>query len=356
MKKLANFLLGKRFFAIFLPAVAFLSAGFFLLNHFLPINSASGDSGVTTSLLCQTDQKLMSVKLFNGTVYAGGYNLHSAKLYTCSGGSSSVQKTFSAESVFGLEEFNGSLYASHEHGDFSDSDKATVYRLEGSNWVRKYKDSNRNLGMELKKSGISLYFSSVHYEGGNGSAVFKTTDGANWSQAFTVSIGCSTEYLADFNGTIYAGSHCGGFSDMKPALWRGSGERVNTPYDSESGTQFSGMTSFSSNLYLGMNKNCRIVKYNGSSFQTVYTCESGHTKLTWMGATNDNVYALVQMPWDAHSGDSHLLRSSDGSNWSVVATFPMPEAVWADIASDGTIYVAGGEHDKYGRVYKVTIG
>ncbi len=315
----------------------------------------AGEGDVSNaSLFCQTNQKLMSVKLFNGTIYAGGYGSsgHQASLYTCSGGSSSVQKTFNAESVFSLAELNGSLYASHERGDFSSLDDSTVYRLSGGSWSRVFNDSSRNLGMELKNFNNTLYLSSVDFGGSGGGAVFKTTDGNSWSSVLAVPSGCGTEFIANYNGTIYAGSMC----SSKPAMFRGSGERVSTPYDNESGNQFSGMTSFGGNLYLGMwGNNCRIAKYNGSSFQSVYTCPSGHRSVAWMGVSAGYVYALIQIDWGAQSGDSHLIRSpsGDSNTWKTVATFSMPEVVWADVASDGTIYVAGGKHGSYGRVYKV---
>ncbi|MFH1385502.1 MAG: hypothetical protein ABIG65_00425, partial [Patescibacteria group bacterium] len=305
----------------------------------------STDCDIADGCFCVTKQKLMSVKYFNKTLYAGGYGYaggqdHEAELYTCVEGASSLEKTFDAESVFALEDFNDSLYMTHEQGDWDGTNGfATVYKLENNSWVRKFIDTNRSLGFELKKILNALYFSAAYPSG----AVHQTTDGGDWNATFTVSPGCSTEYLGSHNYMLYAGSECGG----SPALWRGNSERVSTGYEGEAGTQFSGMTSFGNNMYLGMSlNNCRIVKYDGdSSYQEVYQCPSSQ-KIPWMGATEKYVYALVSKAWDAQSGDSMIIRSSTGNSgsWSTLKTFDMPEVVWADIASDGNIYIAGGQH------------
>ncbi len=282
-----------------------------------PVTHTYGDNGSYTATLTVTDGG-------GGTgtvIYAGTYGGH---VYQYNGELNwELISSQLDETVYGLVEFDGQLYAS------TGSSPGKVFRYDGNDgWTM----VGNNMGSRMYS--LAVYNGELYAGGGSHALLYRYNGGTSWTKVVDYSSWSGIWTMHEWNGLLYLGDagmdkigswngtsfdyivDLGGsciydFQEYNGALyaaaWQGrmyrssNGNTWTTSIGSQSNTMWE-LEEYQGSLYMGLN-NGRLQRWNGSTKTDVLTAPGGiHSLATdgdvlFVGTTNSGrVYG-----WDGSS-------------------------------------------------------
>lgn len=279
--------------AMFLPLL------FGLLLLFVPASAAG-----TWSKICDVQQAIASMAVYNGKLY-GGTN-SDGMIYVYDGSSCSVSHDSVETNIYRMAVYGNKLYA----GTYPNG---VVLVYDGTSWNVSHDSTSASVGP------FAVYNDKL-YAGTNGLGPY-VYDGISWNASTAASKPPTISALAVYNDRLYAGVG-GNVSVFDGTSWTVS-------YDSPE-SYVGSLAVYNNKLYAGTGGNGIIYVYDGASWTVNY---DGPESYTYPSVVyNGKLY-------DA-SGSSRIY-SFDGTSWNASTDTP-GTSIFSLEVYNGKLYAGGG--------------
>lgn len=262
------------------------------------------------------EQRVSSLILFNGTLYAGtepttSYPLANARISrSTDGGISWIVSPVKGTYVTSLYAIGGTIYAGL-HRSFTPREYfplGIIYSRDGGiNWISAKAPMHDKRVMTITSVNERIYVGTRNY-----GLFFSSDSGINWTQANTPINNVTVTTLMSLNGTLYAGTERDGI------FWSIDGgnnwTQANAPMNNMHVTS---MNSIDGTLCVGTGFPINQVQIDNKMYGIFYSKDGG---INWTQAnvpTEDEVITikLIGQALYAGMGQNGVFRSTDGENW-----------------------------------------
>jgi len=295
----------------------------------------------------QNVTRFVSGEVFGGRIYGGTHLAPSSEIYDYP--PFRRQQFFGGESILDFCPLGGVLYSTHENGP-------KIYKLVNDQWELAYERSGWSYMFFMTNFGGYLYAT-----GGTtaGVGLLRTSDGTTWDTV--ASFSNWVWLIVVYNNELYLVGHEGSGYAAEPAVG----------YKSSNGTSFSVVPAlgggaeyqcvyvWNGHLYLGTggwtnnrgsNDSARIYRYDGTTRTQVLSVPmNGVTSICAMGG---KLYATIDSGWERPSGESRVYESPNGTDWTLIKTFPDPEMRHLAAQGNSQLIAFGGKAGAHGVIYR----